>query len=206
MPRDINGNYTLPPQNPVTPHTLILADWANPTMSDIAAALSDSLSRTGSGGMLVPFKFADGVIANPSITWTNEPTSGWYRNGLNDFWYAINGQNIFRITANGIELGPGKTTTNFDFSINVQDDDPSPVANGAQWFESDTGALYMRYQNPDSSFVWVQVNPTIGGNYLPAVSLNTVLGNFADDAAAAAGGVALGAPYRTGNTMKVRVI
>lgn len=205
MPRDINGNYTLTPQNPVFPHQLILADWANPTMSDIAAALTDSLSRTGSGGMLVPFKFADGTISNPGITWTNEPSSGWYRNGVNDFWYAIANQNIFRITVNGVELAPGKTTVGFDSAIRIQDADPSPVSKGSQWFESDTGALYMRYTNPDTTFVWVQVNPTIGGNYIPTTGLNTVLGNYATDIDAAAGGVAIGSPYRSGNIMKVRI-
>jgi hypothetical protein len=37
---------------------------------------------------------------------------------------------------------------------------------------------------------------------IPSVA---VLGDFADDTAAAAGGVAIGSPYRTGSTIKVRV-
>lgn len=166
MPRDINGNYTLPPQNPVTPHTLILADWANPTMTDIAAALSDSLSRTGSGGMLVPFKFADGTILNPSITWTNEPTSGWYRNGVNDFWYAIANQNIFRITANGIEIAPGKTALGIAAFINVQDTLPTPMKQGETWFESDTGMYAMNYVNPDATQSLVAL-AAAGGDFVP---------------------------------------
>ena len=79
MPRDSNGNYVLPAGNPVIPATIIETDWANPTMDDIAQALTQSLSRTGQGGMLVPFLNADGTINTPGISWTNETRSGWYR-------------------------------------------------------------------------------------------------------------------------------
>lgn len=48
MPRDGSGNYALPSGNPVTTGTLISSSgWANPTMSDLAAALTQSLSRDG---------------------------------------------------------------------------------------------------------------------------------------------------------------
>src|SRR5262245_54503794 len=110
MPRDSNGNYSLPAGiNPVVPGTIIEADWANPTLDDVANALSDSLSRTGSGGMLSPFKFSDGVAAAPGSSWVNEPTSGWYRAGLNDFRYSVGGADSFKITLAGIELPAGKT-------------------------------------------------------------------------------------------------
>lgn len=51
MSRDSNGNYNLPAGNPVIAGTVITTSWANPTMSDIGAALTDSLSRSGKGGM-----------------------------------------------------------------------------------------------------------------------------------------------------------
>ena len=207
MPRDASGNYTLPPGNPVEPHTLIEAEWANPTMEDISEALSDSLSRTGSGGMLTAFKNTDGLVNAPGISWANEPTSGWYRAGLNDFWYSVGNENIFRITKNGIELAPGKVALNVSAFIKVQDNEPTVPATrqGEQWFESDTGALYMRYQNPDLTFTWVQIN-TVGGDWMPAANLHALLLNCADDIAAAAAGVAIGKPYRTGNVMKVRIV
>ena len=85
MSRDANGNYTLPAGNPVLPDTLIDVNWANPTMDDIATALTDSLSRSGNGGMLVPFENADGSAGAPGMTWVNEPTSGWYRKANNTF-------------------------------------------------------------------------------------------------------------------------
>ena len=49
--RDSSGTYSLPAGNPVVSGTIIETAWANPTMSDIASALTDSLSRSGKGGM-----------------------------------------------------------------------------------------------------------------------------------------------------------
>jgi hypothetical protein len=55
MSRDLTGLYTLPSViNPVQPGTIIAVEWANPTLTDIAAAISDSLSRSGKGGMGAP--------------------------------------------------------------------------------------------------------------------------------------------------------
>lgn len=48
MARDGAGNYTLPSGNPVVPNTIISSGgWANPTLSDIAAAITQSLSKDG---------------------------------------------------------------------------------------------------------------------------------------------------------------
>lgn len=48
MPRDGSGNYTLPSGNPVVTNTIISSSgWANPTLSDLASALTQSLSRDG---------------------------------------------------------------------------------------------------------------------------------------------------------------
>ncbi len=99
MPRDGSGNYTLPAGNPVVSGTVIDVTWANPTMSDVAVALTDSLSRTGSGGMLVPFLNADGAVGSPGISWVNETTSGIYRAGLNDQRWASSGVDKVQVTA-----------------------------------------------------------------------------------------------------------
>jgi hypothetical protein len=108
MPRDINGNYTLPSGNPVTPGTLVESLWANNTMSDVATALTNSLSRSGNGGMLASFKNADGNMANPGISWTNEPTSGWYRPGFNDFRFSVGNDDVLLVGPTGIGLAAGK--------------------------------------------------------------------------------------------------
>ncbi|NBS93980.1 MAG: hypothetical protein EBT27_09690, partial [Betaproteobacteria bacterium] len=65
MPRNASGVYTLPIGNPVVPGTTIQASWANTTMEDLANEVTNSLSRTGAGGMLAPFRLADGSITTP---------------------------------------------------------------------------------------------------------------------------------------------
>lgn len=64
MPRDVSGNYTLPASNPVVPFTVITSTWANSTMSDVAAALTQSISANG--------------VTNPSA---NLPMSGFVHTG-----------------------------------------------------------------------------------------------------------------------------
>ena len=65
MPRNSQGLYTLPAGNPVVPNTLIEANWANPTMDDIAAALTGSLPRDGSAPMTGPLTLASGMPTAP---------------------------------------------------------------------------------------------------------------------------------------------
>jgi hypothetical protein len=73
---------TLPSGNPVVSDTEIDTSWANPTMADLAAEIQDSLSRSGKGGMLVPFQNLDGTSVNPGITFTNQTGTGFYRTAL----------------------------------------------------------------------------------------------------------------------------
>src|SRR5262245_54506882 len=168
MARDSSGNYTLPVGNPVAAGDVIEADWANTTMLDVAAALTDSLSRSGKGGMQTAFKNSDGTVAAPGMSWTNEPTSGWYRKALNEFWYSVGNEDIFRITKAGIELAPGKTAVNISLPpVTISDTAPSSPRAGDEWFESDSGGLYMRYQNPDLTFTWILVSGASTGNYVP---------------------------------------
>jgi hypothetical protein len=108
MPRDVNGNYTLPAGNPVVSGTIIAANWANTTLQDIAAALTDSLSRSGQGGMTSPMRFADGSIATPGISWQNEPASGWYRAGPSDQRYAIAGADVIRLQPGIVTIPTGR--------------------------------------------------------------------------------------------------
>lgn len=47
MSRDGSGNYSLPSGNPVVSNTVISSTWANNTLSDVASALTQSVSRDG---------------------------------------------------------------------------------------------------------------------------------------------------------------
>lgn len=48
MPRNASSIYSLPAGNPVIPGTVIATAWANSTLTDIATALTNSLSTDGS--------------------------------------------------------------------------------------------------------------------------------------------------------------
>jgi hypothetical protein len=99
MPRDASGTYTLPAGNPVVTATTIDSSWANDTMDDIKDEMTDSLSRSGNGGMLVAFENASGTVGAPGMTWTSEPTSGFYLAATNDMRASIAGSDRARFRA-----------------------------------------------------------------------------------------------------------
>lgn len=111
MPRDSNGNYTLPAGNPVVSGTTIDTGWANPTLSDVANELTNSLDRNGRGAMLAPFKFLDGTSGLPGITWTNEPSTGFYRAGASDMRVSVAGVPLIRWTGTGVAVWDLATST-----------------------------------------------------------------------------------------------
>lgn len=94
MPRNSNGDYSLPAGNPVVTGEVISSGWANTTLGDIATALTGSLSRNGEGAMLAGLELYDGTIGAPGLTWGTETTSGLYRAGASDFRWAIAGSDI----------------------------------------------------------------------------------------------------------------
>lgn len=122
MPRDSTGDYSLPVGNPVEPGEIIESIWANTTMDDIAIALTDSLDRNGKGGMLAPFKFADGSKNAPGATWANEPSTGLYRAGAGDLRMSVRGNDVMRwenLAAsvwNPVELQWEELLTSSDFT------------------------------------------------------------------------------------------
>ncbi len=84
MPRNGSGTFTLVTGNPVVTGTTIESTWANNTLSDIATAMTDSLSRSGQGGMTAAFRAADGTASVPGIAWSSESGTGFYRSGSAD--------------------------------------------------------------------------------------------------------------------------
>lgn len=116
MSRNSSGNYTLPAGNPVVSGSVISSVWANDTMNDIATALTDSLSRSGKGGMTAAFRSIDGVVATPGISFNNETGSGFYRAAAGDVRLAILGADILKWTAAGIAV-TGNATVSGTFGV-----------------------------------------------------------------------------------------
>jgi len=97
MPRNSSGVYTLPASNPVVPFTTIATSWANPTMSDIGAELTNSLDRTGRGGMLAPFRIFDGTVIQPGLAFANEAGLGLWRSTTGTMHLASVGANVLTV-------------------------------------------------------------------------------------------------------------
>jgi len=108
MPRNGSGTYTLPAGNPVVEGTDITPAWGNGTMSDIADALTDSLSRSGQGGMSAAFQFFSGTVSNPGLGFTNQPSTGIFLNANSDMRVTVAGTALMRFT-NQVEILDGST-------------------------------------------------------------------------------------------------
>jgi hypothetical protein len=77
MARDNTGTFNLPAGNPVITNTVIESVWANTTMAEVAAALTDSLSRSGKGGMSAPLDMGGNrvVAVAPAQASTDAPNA-----------------------------------------------------------------------------------------------------------------------------------
>lgn len=116
MPRNGSGTYSLPAGNPVVSGTTIESSWANTTLSDIGTAMTDSLSRSGQGGMTAAFRAADGTSSVPGIAWSNETGSGFYRAGSNDVRFVIATTEAYKVTGTTVTFSlPLTATANVSF-------------------------------------------------------------------------------------------
>lgn len=72
MPRNGSSVYSLPAGNPVVAGTVIATTWANTTLTDIATALTNSLSTDGSTASvsLSGKTMTGGTFSGPSVTGT----------------------------------------------------------------------------------------------------------------------------------------
>jgi hypothetical protein len=64
MSRNGSGTYTLPAGNPVVTGTTITASWANTSLSDIAAALTQSVAADGQTPMSGALNMTNNLIEN----------------------------------------------------------------------------------------------------------------------------------------------
>ncbi len=106
MLRNSSGTYSLyTPGNPVVTNTVISSTWANNTLADLASALTDSLSRTGDGGMQAPLELTDGSAGAPALTFATETTSGFYRTGALTYAFGIGGTQVLDFTTTELTFG-----------------------------------------------------------------------------------------------------
>lgn len=89
--RNSSGTYSLPASvNPVTSGTSITTTWANTTLNDLAAEMTNSLDRGGRGSMSAQLKLFDGASNLPGLGFSAEPGSGLYRAGATDLGLVVN--------------------------------------------------------------------------------------------------------------------
>lgn len=112
MPRDPNGDYTLPVGNPVTSGTVIESTWANGTMEDLAIEMQDSLSRSGEGGMISALGVQNGALGAPGIYFGPQIQNGFYSNNTNNFIATIGNVDLMRWSSSGVQIWIG---TAWDF-------------------------------------------------------------------------------------------
>lgn len=108
MPRNAAGVYSLP-DPPRVPNTVIDSPDENVTRDDIASELTNSLDRNGRGGMLAPFRIADGTLAAPGLAFLNEPGTGLWRAGAADMRIAVQGADYMKFAASQVVIMPGRT-------------------------------------------------------------------------------------------------
>jgi len=135
LPRDSNGNYSLPNGTLVNSGDTILPSQHNPAMSDLGQALSGSLSRDGLGGMRAPLfmggfrvtNLADGANDSDAAT-VGQLTSAFPVGAVIDYagllapsgWLLCGGQAVSRTTyadlfsAIGTTYGSGDGTSTFN--------------------------------------------------------------------------------------------
>lgn len=147
MPRDASGNYTLPAGNPVITGTPIETAWANPTLGDVATEMTNSLDRNGRGGMLAPFRFADGLVGAPSLTFTSEPTSGIFRAGASDFRAVVGGVARMRWTASGVDIWDGAGWTAVMTAAGTVTITGAQTITGAKTFQNNDADILSLYRS-----------------------------------------------------------
>jgi len=106
--RNSSGTYTLPAGNPVVTGTTISSTVANNTLSDIGTEITDSLDRSGKGGMLAQLALVNGSVSAPSVAFTSQTNTGLYRAAASDLRCSLNGADAQRWTTTANFLyGPG---------------------------------------------------------------------------------------------------
>lgn len=202
MPRNSLGVYTLPAGNPVVTNTPISsAGWGNPTMTDLGSEITNSLDRSGRGGMTAPLLGTDGIVNLPAFSFTAEPTTGMWRKSAGVLAFSVLGAELLEINAlnfglgspppawslgNSLSLGPAGglglsgSAANARLTANT-------FFNGTNWVRT-TAAETANYTQTAGVHVWFSdVTGALGSTYTPTERMRMdAAGNFSVGALAPA--------------------
>lgn len=105
MSRDSNGTYTLP-ESPFAPNTVISSSVMNDNNDDIADALTDSLSRTGDGGMQAALSLdTDGIV------YTSDPNTGLHSTNTDTQALFGGGVDLLTVAPTGVTIAGAMAAT-----------------------------------------------------------------------------------------------
>jgi hypothetical protein len=91
-----------PANGPYIGGTTISTVAVNARFADIEGELTDSLSRSGKGGMTAPVRTANGTVAAPSFAYTAETNTGQYLAAAGDLRLAVGGVDALQLGAGGV--------------------------------------------------------------------------------------------------------
>jgi hypothetical protein len=160
-------------------------------MNDIASEITDSLSRSGKGGMSGALELDDGTESLPGLSFVSDTDSGFYRAGSNDVRGVVAGADRFRIYAsvkplqvkyNGdvfmdimppiMEINDLDLGTNTNVSSGIAGDLLVPASTSDDITVTNTAATTI----PDGSYWWVRPDAAaqiIQGSGVTLTNLNT---------------------------------
>jgi hypothetical protein len=110
MARNSSGTMSAPGTYPPLADAIISLDDYKALIQDILNELSDSLSRSGKGGMIEALKLADGTQALPGLSFTSDATTGLYRSA-GEIRLAVLGALIAKFKAEGMDITGTLTAT-----------------------------------------------------------------------------------------------
>jgi hypothetical protein len=108
MPRNTGGVYSLP-NPPFVSGTVISSTVMNQQLSDLASAMTESLSRSGNGDMQVPLTGPDGSAALPTYAWASDPGSGFWLPSTGMVRLTSSAATLQQWTTTGVTINPATT-------------------------------------------------------------------------------------------------
>lgn len=182
MSRNAAGTYSLPNVAVVTGTTITAAD-ENGTRNDIATELTDSLSRSGKGGMSAALVLAAGAsVAAPDLTWVGDTDTGLYRIGANDLGIAVGGVKQAELTTTATTI---VQATTFSAAVTCS----TTLTSTGAFVASSTANVVGNFSVATNKFTVAAAS----GNTLVAGTLNVTGASTLTGAATLTGGFTVGA-------------